>query len=47
METSRRDFLKKGALGSAAIAVSGSLSGVVAERKKFHMLLTLDHFMLM
>ncbi len=30
METSRRDFLKKGALGSAAIAASGSLSGVVA-----------------
>ena len=30
MTNSRRDFLKKGALGTAAIALSGSTSGAVA-----------------
>lgn len=31
MEISRRDFLKKGALGTAVVAASGSFSGVVAK----------------
>jgi len=31
MNNSRRDFLKKGAMGTAAVAASGSLSGAVAK----------------
>jgi len=31
MNTSRRDFLKKGAIGTAAVGLSGSLSGAVAK----------------
>ena len=31
MEISRRNFLKKGALGTAAVAASGSISGAVAK----------------
>ncbi|GKT31725.1 molybdopterin-dependent oxidoreductase, partial [Aduncisulcus paluster] len=31
MNNSRRDFLKKGAIGTAAVAASGSVSGMVAK----------------
>jgi len=31
MDNSRRDFLKKGAIGTAAVAASGSISGVLAK----------------